>query len=157
MSQVFAEFLRKEVIDWNKLDEESQMALRRDMTRVDNFEPTKVVESELQSVDLKQIVARHIRNDLPYKAEPWWLDGEVAQNIDLQSALETVRRSQEHFDALPADVRFRFGNDPVAFMNFVQDDANKDEAIKLGLIPKPEEPSPPPEPVRVQVVADPSA
>lgn len=155
MSQAFAEFLRKEEINWDKLDEESQMALRRDMTRADNFEPSKVVESERQSVDLKQIVARYIRNDLPYKAEPWWMDGQEAPRIDLQGALEVVRRAQEHFDALPADVRFRFGNDPVAFMNFVQDDANKDEAIKLGLIPKPEEPPPPPEPVRVQVVADP--
>lgn len=151
----FALFLEEQGIDWSELTEAQRNELRRDRTRVVGFEPTKVVESERQSVDLKQIVARYIRNDLPYKVEPWWLDGGVAAMIDLQSALEIVRRSQEHFDALPADIRFRFGNDPVAFMNFVQDEANKDEAIKLGLIPKPEEPPPPPEPVRVQVVTDP--
>lgn len=155
MSLAFAAFLREQGIEWSELSEAQRLELRRDMTRVDGFEPSKVVESERQSVDLKQIIARHIRNDLPYRAEPWWSDGGSAQPIDLQGALEIVRRAQEHFDALPADVRFRFGNDPVAFANFVQDDANREEAIRMGVIAKPEPPPPPPEPVRVQVVPDP--
>lgn len=155
MSLAFAAFLDEQGINWEALSPAEQMELRRLRTRQDKFEESKVIESEVQSVDLKQIVARHVRNQLPYKMEPWWLDGEVSQKVDLQSALEVVRRSQEAFDALPADLRFRFGNDPVAFMDFVQDESNKDEAIKLGLIPKPEEPPPPPEPVRVQVVPDP--
>ena len=38
------------------------------------------------------------------------------------------------FAGLPARVRERFGNDPVALLSFLADSANTEEAIKLGLV-----------------------
>ena len=37
---------------------------------------------------------------------------------------------------LPASVRSKFDNDPQALMNFVDDVANFDEAVRLGVLPK---------------------
>ena len=59
--------------------------------------------------------------------------------------------SLQKFTLNPAEVRARFGNDPAAFMSFVEDDANRDEARRLGLL---RDPDPVPDPVRVQVVPD---
>jgi hypothetical protein len=36
--------------------------------------------------------------------------------------------------ALPADIRFRFLNDPGRFVDFCSDPANRDEMSKMGLL-----------------------
>ncbi len=70
---------------------------------------------------------------------------------DFHAAMNLVRQAQEEFVKVPAEIRARFGNDPQAFMAFVEDDANRDEARRLGLLRElpPEVP-----PMRVQVVPD---
>ncbi|AXL14504.1 internal scaffolding protein [Microviridae sp.] len=55
---------------------------------------------------------------------------------DYHTAMTAVRKGQESFNALPADVRYRFKNDPGRFVDFCLDPANLDEAIKLGLAPE---------------------
>lgn len=57
--------------------------------------------------------------------------------FDFARSMNVVAKANEMFADLPAEVRKRFNNDPVAFVEFVQDDENRPEAIKLGLIPKP--------------------
>ncbi|AXH74124.1 MAG: internal scaffolding protein [Microviridae sp.] len=63
---------------------------------------------------------------------------------DFHEAQNIVASGTQIFEALPADVRFRFHNDPGEFMDFVADPDNTQEAIKMGLAtPKvPIDPSP---------------
>lgn len=42
--------------------------------------------------------------------------------------------ADQRFAALPAKLRDRFGNDPVALIQFLGDARNRDEAVRLGLI-----------------------
>ena len=58
---------------------------------------------------------------------------------DYGEALALIQRSREQFEALPSEVRERFDNQPVNLIKFLQDEKNKDEAIKLGLVKKPVE------------------
>jgi len=53
---------------------------------------------------------------------------------DYQSALNAVIAMEDEFMALPANVRARFENDPEKLLDFMSNDKNRDEAIKLGLI-----------------------
>lgn len=53
---------------------------------------------------------------------------------DYQSALNAVMAAEEGFMTLPAETRAMFGNDPEQLINFLDNPANKDQAIKLGLI-----------------------
>lgn len=62
---------------------------------------------------------------------------------NLQDALELVRSSSELFASLPSKVRDRFSNDPAQLFAFVGNAANRDEAVKLGLIPAPVTPPAP--------------
>lgn len=59
--------------------------------------------------------------------------GDFSGAMDFQEALHTVQLAQEQFDALPAQVRRRFHNDPVEFLAFAEDPRNAEELVKLGL------------------------
>lgn len=78
---------------------------------------------------------------------------DVSEVVSYEEALQTVRKAQESFSALPADVRARFDNDPAQFVNFIDNSANAEELVKMGLaIPRKgtsdSEPKQTPEPVQ---------
>lgn len=60
--------------------------------------------------------------------------GDFTNIPDFHTAMNLVRKTQEEFLKVPADVRARFGNDPQAFMKFIEDDANYEEARRMGLL-----------------------
>lgn len=70
---------------------------------------------------------------------------------DFHTAMNAVRSASEGFMDLPSKLRARFDNDPQMYLQFVSDDANRSEAVELGLIPKP---APAVEPLQVRVVPD---
>lgn len=63
--------------------------------------------------------------------------GDFSDVGDLQRNLNEIRDAGYKFDALPSALRARFNNDPLQLLAFVQDSANRDEAVKLGLIDAP--------------------
>jgi len=60
--------------------------------------------------------------------------GDFSGITDYHSALNAVIAAEDGFMELPADLRARFLNDPENLINFLNDESNKDEAIKLGLV-----------------------
>lgn len=61
--------------------------------------------------------------------------GDFSTVVDFHSSLLRVKEAQRGFMALPAKVRSRFGNDPGAMLEFLEDEDNRPEAEKLGLVP----------------------
>ena len=55
---------------------------------------------------------------------------------DYHTALNRVIAAQDEFDGLPAQIRARFDNDPAKLIEFLNDEANRPEAEKLGIIEK---------------------
>lgn len=63
---------------------------------------------------------------------------------DYQTALNTVAAGEAAFASLPSKLRARFENDPAQFLAFLEDPANQDEIIALGLaVDKRPPPAPP--------------
>lgn len=62
------------------------------------------------------------------------MQGDFSNITDFQSAYEIVVTAEDAFMNLSSKVRTRFNNDPGQFLDFIFDTANRDEAIKLGLI-----------------------
>ena len=54
-------------------------------------------------------------------------------DIDFHEAMNQVARATEMFETVPAHIRAEFGNDPGAFLAFVQDDKNESRLIDMGL------------------------
>lgn len=61
---------------------------------------------------------------------------------DFLQANLAVINARQCFAGLPARIRERFGNDPVALLTFLADGANRAEAVALGLINEPAPPAP---------------
>ncbi len=53
---------------------------------------------------------------------------------DYGEALAVLEESRERFMELPSNVRDRFDNKPENLVKFLEDEANYDEALKLGLV-----------------------
>lgn len=68
--------------------------------------------------------------------DPQYYGDFTAQPEDLREALDSVRRVDEVFATLPANIRARFDNDPWKLHRFINDETNTDEAIRLGLLHK---------------------
>lgn len=77
--------------------------------------------------------------------------GDFSGASDFLDAQLTIKAAEEQFAALPAKVRDRFKNEPMAFLEFVSNKDNYNEARELGLlieesapvVPKVEEPKAP--------------
>lgn len=68
----------------------------------------------------------HVRNHSGYSDMP--------QPLDYQEALQLTIEAQLSFDALPANVRREFDNDPFKFLTFVEDPDNVERMAELGLL-----------------------
>jgi len=55
---------------------------------------------------------------------------------DYHTALNRVIAAQDEFDALPAQIRARFNNDPAQLIEFMENSENRPEAEELGLVEK---------------------
>lgn len=105
-----------------------------EVTTVNN-DPSLAVQSEKDSCDINKIVSKfkstgvmtNVRTDQP-------LFGDFSDLVDIQTQRIRMQDAQEAFMTLPAQIRKRFSNDPVELINFLNDENNRPEAIKLGLI-----------------------
>lgn len=65
--------------------------------------------------------------------------GDFSTEFEFRNAQDMIIRAREAFGELPSKLRKRFNNDPAELMDFLADENNKEEAVLLGLIEKPEE------------------
>lgn len=107
-------------------------------------------QSFADEADINTIVRRfNLTGQLPQDVRPpQYADFEEV--YDYHSALNVIAAAHEAFDAMPAETRARFQNDPGEFVDFCNNPENVDEMIKMGLavpvhkepvIPKTESPS----------------
>lgn len=61
--------------------------------------------------------------------------GDFSDLVDLPVLLDRIREADRSFMVLPASVRERFDNDVSKLLDFVSDDKNVEEAVKLELLP----------------------
>lgn len=105
-----------------------------------NSEPSLTIQGPAAEADINYIAKAYgltASGKLPVPAEafdPRYYGDMSEAPRDLQSALELVRDAEKKFSMLPAEVRNRFNHNPAALWSFVQDPANREEAIKLGIM-----------------------
>lgn len=61
---------------------------------------------------------------------------------NFQEMQDIVINAQEQFMALPSQIRKKFHNDPVQFVDFCQDPANQEQLYDMGLAERPQEQQP---------------
>jgi phage internal scaffolding protein len=105
---------------------------------------SKAVQSKKKECDINRIVKRAINKDgsinqnvVNAVAKTPGRFGDFTNAPDFQEAQDRVNKMNEEFMALDPQVRKRFNNNPSELVEFLYDPKNKEEAIELGLLPKP--------------------
>lgn len=76
----------------------------------------------------------------------------TAAPADYQEALNSVIDAERRFAEVPAEIRARVDNNPKKFAEWINHEANREEAIKLKLLKRPPKA---PEPQKVEIINPP--
>lgn len=102
--------------------------------------PDRAKQSFKDECDINLIMKRYEQTgQIDHLANRPIVYGDVPA-LDFQQAMGLVVEAREQFGLLPAAVRDRFGNDPAQLMAFLENPANKEEGIRLGLLKAPTAP-----------------
>lgn len=117
-------------------------------------EPSRTHQCFAGECDINDIVRKGL-------ASGHWPDGrggahygDFADLTDYRAAMDVVLEGRATFEALPAEVRRRFGNDPAAFFEFATDPNNAQALIDMGLAT---EVAAPPAPAQPELTQPPKA
>jgi len=112
--------------DTNEASDESGLACT---------DKSKTKQSFKDECDINTIVKRFgITGELPIGVRmPSY--GDFTSVGNFHEAMNAIAQANESFDAMPAEIRARFHNDPAEFVEFCGNDNNIEEARKLGLVP----------------------
>lgn len=108
-----------------------------------NDEKTRTQQQFKDQCDINKIIKRY-PNIEHYGPQAFGIpvkNGKYLDNTtvtDYQASLDLIIEANNSFNSLPSDLRKRFFNDPKELLSFLNDPKNKEEAIQLGLINKPE-------------------
>lgn len=99
-------------------------------------DPVKTVQYFKDELDINKIVANMMKGKEPpmYQGELFY--GDVSDFSNLQEAFIKTQEARDLFMQYPADLREKFENDPVKFVEFLEDPKNLDSAIEMGLAEK---------------------
>lgn len=97
--------------------------------------PSRTKQAEAAACDINNILARYRKTGVVEHLNRYGGDYADFTGVqDYQASLNQVLAAREVFDSLPSQLRRRFGNDPATFLEFVGDEANRDEMKALGLL-----------------------
>ena len=91
-------------------------------------------QSHKRECDVNLIVAKYDKQGIISHVNKMEARFGDVTGADFRAAQDLFIRAQDSFDSLPSEIRNRFQNDAGQFLEFMEDDKNRDEAIKLGLI-----------------------
>ncbi|UYD39200.1 MAG: internal scaffolding protein [Wigfec virus K19_141] len=99
--------------------------------------PSKTQQHMKETCDINCILKKYQKTGmLSHVSNSKGQYGDFSKFSDFQNNLNQVKEAMHSFDALPSHVRKRFGNDPSQLLDFVYNPENREEAEKLGLVPK---------------------
>lgn len=95
---------------------------------------SRTEQSHKDECDINQILAKYIKGDLMEHRINYAQNYGDFTGADFQEAQNTIALANSMFEELPSSVRNRFTNDPSKFLDFVNDENNHDEMVKMGLM-----------------------
>lgn len=95
-------------------------------------------QEHLEECDINYIAERFMKTGMAPQVVNMPTYGDFSGIFDFQTAMNVITQAKQEFMSLPAKIRTRFNNDPQELVAFFEDPTNKDEAIRLGFINKPQ-------------------
>lgn len=117
-----------------------KLLIRKPYDRVDRVQRSfpedegRTQQSFKEQCDVNNILKRFQNGIVPEMRPAEY--GDFLDAPDFHAAQNSVIEAREAFEALPARLRKRFGNDPAEFLSFMDDPDNVPEMRAMGLLPK---------------------
>jgi len=132
MSKVFREKFGNREVSRQEMREFCRQKCKRDK---DGKKIYLTEQANKNECDVNKIVKKYDKTGLiSHISKISAVYGDVAV-LDYKKAQDVLCDAKSKFEALPSEIRKKFGNTPHRFYDFIQNGQNRDEAIKLGLIP----------------------
>lgn len=96
--------------------------------------PSMTKQADAQETDINFIIKQYRNTGVVRHTSARLAQYSNTEAISFQDAMDYIARTTQEFEQLPADLRKRFGNDPTQLVEFMNDPANYDEAVKLGIL-----------------------
>ncbi len=97
-------------------------------------------ETDINTIMGKYIKAGVIAPEALVQRQAVFAD--VSEIGDFQECQQRILSAQSAFMTLDPQLRARFNNQPAQLLDFCKDPENREEAVNLGIIPKPEKTPP---------------
>lgn len=107
-------------------------------------DPGLTDQSQAADCDVNKIVDTFMKTGVMPGHDAPTLYGDFSTSLDFHDAQNIIAHANQQFEALDAKVRKRFQNDPAEFLNFVENEDNYDEGVKLGIFQERKAPVPSP-------------
>lgn len=130
--------------NWRHQYDDVEDDIARANTRIVFNDPSLTQQHFAKDADLNTIVKRYGITDgaiPPMALNPEYF-GDYTDAGDFRDHLDKVRNALDRFNALPANIRSMFDNDPTEMHDWVMNPANTEEAVTLGLLQKQEKTPP---------------
>lgn len=116
---------------------------------LENTGPSVTQQHFKEECDINRIVKRFADTGILDHVQAATPAYGYASSQSFTEAMQIVAKAQQEFEQLPSKIRAHFKNDPVLFLDAMQDPESRPELEKLGLIAPLEietpEPAPPPD------------
>lgn len=99
---------------------------------------SRTEQSHKSKVNINTIMRRYQKTRLLPNRGNQGFYGDFSNVEDYHSCANALLAAEDAFMSLPATLRKQFANSPEKLLEFLADENNRDQAIELGLIPKPE-------------------
>lgn len=97
---------------------------------------SRTIQAPESETNINMIIDRAVKGNLVMmnQREPRY--GDFSSGFNFTETQMRIKAFESNFERLPSELRARFDNDPAKLIEFASDPANKEEAIKLGILPK---------------------
>jgi len=90
-------------------------------------------QNHKDETDINQIVRKYNKTGLIDHLNQFEKQYGDMTGYDYQDAMNTIAAANTMFEGLPSAIRNKFDNGPAKFINFVDDEANADKLVEMGL------------------------
>lgn len=122
---------------WRHQYDQEQDEKLGEATQIICEDPSLTAQSFVEDADLNVLARRFGITTIPMGSFDPALFRDTTQDPDLRQVLDIKREAVEAFRGLPPKIRRRFHENPIELMEFLADNDNHEEAIRLGLINTP--------------------
>jgi phage internal scaffolding protein len=105
--------------------------------RINFGKKSRTKQAHAKEADINYIMRKYLKTGLIEHSRKHQPDYGFATSEDFHTSMNIITKANSMFEELPSQIRSKFENKPDQFLDFVHDENNLPEMIKMGLAKEP--------------------